>query len=263
MRDENYITIQGWMRNKLSLKGNALIVYAVIHGFSQDGKSWFTGAVAYLAKWCGISPRATSAILADLEKRGLIVRGKSEKGSTVPFKAVLPTEETSGGGMKKLHRGYEETSGGGYEETSYNNSRRDIDSDNTSLIPSGSGEVSQEQHEKELYHLIMNTFEEKQPGERFTSYPAEGKATKEIIKKVVSRTKNREEQTRFAIGMIKAFAWIRENDRFYGGKPFLPSQLNSYSVWEHVLSAAHERAKKKREEEKESPFMRELEGIRL
>jgi hypothetical protein len=262
MRDENYITIQGWMRNQLGLKGNSLIVYAVIYGFSQDGKSWFTGSASYLADWCGISPRAISAILADLEKQSLIARGKSEKGSTVPFKAVLPKEETSGGGMKKLHRGYEETSGGGYEETSCNNPIRDIDSDNTSLIPSGS-EVSQEQHEKELYHLIMNTFEEKQPGERFTSYPAEGKATKEIIKKVTARTKNQEEQTRFAIGMIKAFAWIRENDRFYGGKPFLPSQLNAYTVWEHVLSAAHERAKKKRVEQEESPFMRELEGIRL
>ena len=37
MKDENYIVLQGWMINKLNLKGNELTVYALIYGYSQNG----------------------------------------------------------------------------------------------------------------------------------------------------------------------------------------------------------------------------------
>ena len=32
---ENYITVQGWMVTDLNLKGNELLIYACIYGFSQ------------------------------------------------------------------------------------------------------------------------------------------------------------------------------------------------------------------------------------
>ena len=32
---ENYVVVQGWMITELGLKGNELLIYAVIHGFSQ------------------------------------------------------------------------------------------------------------------------------------------------------------------------------------------------------------------------------------
>ena len=35
MNADNYINIQGWMRTDLDLKGNELLVYAIIYGFSQ------------------------------------------------------------------------------------------------------------------------------------------------------------------------------------------------------------------------------------
>jgi hypothetical protein len=41
----NYISIQGWMVEQLGLKGNELLAYALIHGFSQDGKNQFTGSM--------------------------------------------------------------------------------------------------------------------------------------------------------------------------------------------------------------------------
>ena len=34
---DNYVAIQGWMITDLNLKGNDLLIYAVIYGFSQDG----------------------------------------------------------------------------------------------------------------------------------------------------------------------------------------------------------------------------------
>ena len=48
---ENYITIQGWMRTELELKGNDLMVYAIIYGFSQSESNRFTGSLQYLADW--------------------------------------------------------------------------------------------------------------------------------------------------------------------------------------------------------------------
>ena len=53
VHNENYITIQGWMINELGLKGNSLIIYATIYGFSQTNNCEFTGSANYLAQWCG------------------------------------------------------------------------------------------------------------------------------------------------------------------------------------------------------------------
>ena len=35
IKNENYVVIQGWMVNELNLKGNDLMVYAIIYGFTQ------------------------------------------------------------------------------------------------------------------------------------------------------------------------------------------------------------------------------------
>jgi hypothetical protein len=67
VKNENYITIQGWMVNKLQLKGNALMVYAIIYGFSQEENSWFTGTSNYLAEWCNCSRQSISTILKNAQ----------------------------------------------------------------------------------------------------------------------------------------------------------------------------------------------------
>ena len=72
MKDNNYITIQGWMVNKLKLSGNELMVYAIIYGFSQDNESKFTGSGQYIANSAGISRRAVTLILNELTKKGYI-----------------------------------------------------------------------------------------------------------------------------------------------------------------------------------------------
>ena len=63
IKDENFVNIQGWMLTKLHLKGNQLIVYAVIYGFSQDDESWFTCSCNYLAEWCGASRQTVISAL--------------------------------------------------------------------------------------------------------------------------------------------------------------------------------------------------------
>lgn len=76
LRDNTYITIQSFMINELNLKGNELIVYAIIYGFSQDSKSAYYGGVQYLADWCNVSRQAVSKILSTLVTGGLIKRSE-------------------------------------------------------------------------------------------------------------------------------------------------------------------------------------------
>lgn len=70
--DENFVTIQGWMRTGLGLKGNDLLVYAAIYGFSQKEDQWFTGGQQYLAELCGSPERSIRRNLQNLEDLGLI-----------------------------------------------------------------------------------------------------------------------------------------------------------------------------------------------
>ena len=78
MKNENYVVIQGWMVNELKLSGNELILYALIYGFSQDGKSKFQGAMQYIADTLGISRQATLDLLKKLVDKKYI--GKFEYG---------------------------------------------------------------------------------------------------------------------------------------------------------------------------------------
>lgn len=74
VKDNNFVTIQGWMRTKLNLKGNELLAYAVIYGFSQTDGAKFTGSRKYLAEWCGCSMATIDRTLNSLVDKGLISR---------------------------------------------------------------------------------------------------------------------------------------------------------------------------------------------
>ena len=76
MKDQNFIVIQGWMINNLELKGNRLIVFAIIYGFSQDGKSKFNGSLEYLMKTINGSKNTVLKAIKDLEEQGLIIKEK-------------------------------------------------------------------------------------------------------------------------------------------------------------------------------------------
>lgn len=100
VRDENFIAIQGWMRTKLNLKGNELLVYAIIYGFSQTENQRFTGSLQYLADWCGATKQGVLKNLKSLVDKGLL--GKEEKLSngvklvdyyTTPLNGVLNSVE--------------------------------------------------------------------------------------------------------------------------------------------------------------------------
>lgn len=72
MNRDNYLVIQGWMITELNLKGNDLLVYAIIYGFSQTEDQYFKEGLKYLADWCASSKQGISKNLKNLIDRNLI-----------------------------------------------------------------------------------------------------------------------------------------------------------------------------------------------
>lgn len=103
IKDESFYTVQGWMRTRLGLVGNELIVYALLFGFSQDGISEFRGNEQYIEEFTGASHATIGRVKKSLEARGLIERTKYA-GKTDGFKCVpldkLPPEIFERGELK-------------------------------------------------------------------------------------------------------------------------------------------------------------------
>lgn len=94
VKDTNFIAIQGWMRNQLNLKGNELLIYALIYGFSQDGNSSFKGSRKYIAEWCGCSLDTVDRSLGSLINKGLLTKypHTDDYGNRlVDYVAIQPT----------------------------------------------------------------------------------------------------------------------------------------------------------------------------
>jgi hypothetical protein len=129
MKDTNYITIQGWMVNKLGLSGNDLLTYAIIYGFSQDEESSFKGASSYLAKCLNVSRRTIFDILSRLVEKRLILKEEYTRNGLKYCDYRTPKDAQrnalsrrgdaeSAQGMQNLHTPYEESAQGGYAESS-------------------------------------------------------------------------------------------------------------------------------------------------
>lgn len=72
VKDNNYICIQAFMVNQLELKGNELLVYALIYGYSQTEENRYTGSLQYIADWLNSSKQTVINTLKSLLEKGLI-----------------------------------------------------------------------------------------------------------------------------------------------------------------------------------------------
>jgi len=72
VKNENYTVIQGFMINELNLKGNELLIYAIIYGFSQLEGQEFNGTLQYLADWCNATKQGVIKCLNSLIEKGFI-----------------------------------------------------------------------------------------------------------------------------------------------------------------------------------------------
>ena len=118
--NRNFIAIQGWMVNDLGLKGNELLVYAIIHGFSQAEGQKFEGSLQYLADWTNSSKQGIQKNLKSLIDKGLIEKtSRTVQGNNI---VAYYTTELHGGYTTELH--------GGIQLSCTNNIDKNIDIDN-------------------------------------------------------------------------------------------------------------------------------------
>lgn len=124
MGTNNYIVILDWMVSELGLRGNELLVYALIYGFSQDGESEFTGSIQYICKRTGAGRTTVVETLARLKSKG-VIEARNYKVSNVTFCAYKSTIRKGGadfdGVVRNLYKGSTETVQGGSTETVHNN----------------------------------------------------------------------------------------------------------------------------------------------
>ena len=110
--DDNYTTIQGFMRNNLGLCGNELIAFSIVFGFSQAPDTAFTGGLQYIADWCGCSYRTAVTVMQSLVNKELVIKTETVKNGVkfCSYRAVC-----------KNFIGCEKISHGGSEKISHNN----------------------------------------------------------------------------------------------------------------------------------------------
>ena len=104
VNDNNFIMVSGWMRTRLGLKGNELMLFAMIYGFCQDGNNSYKCSIKYIQDWLGCARQTAVSVIKSLEEKGLIVKSKNKANDsydaneyTVDFVKI---EEYKGGSPK-------------------------------------------------------------------------------------------------------------------------------------------------------------------
>ena len=165
IKDENYYQIQGWMINRLGLKGIPLSVYAIIYGFSQDGENEYTGSVQYLCDFCGrvSKPTIINALKELVEKKLLFRREEIINGVQFNrYKVNLQVVKNLYGGSKESLPGEVKNLDGGDKESLPNNKEDNKD---------------KKENRKEIYAAIIGRLNERAG----TNYKPSSKATQEYI----------------------------------------------------------------------------------
>ncbi len=110
VKDGNYFVVQSFMVKDLKLKGNELIIYAIIYGFSQAENQAFTGSLQYLADWTNSTKQGVLKSLKSLQEKGYIIKNENYINSvkfveyyTTNFNRVLNKVEQ--GVLNKVEQG--------------------------------------------------------------------------------------------------------------------------------------------------------------
>jgi hypothetical protein len=111
IKDTNFFLVNGWMINRLNLKGAALQVFAIIYGFSQDGEGSFTGSLQYLCDFTNSSKNTVIKALKELVEKEYITKTENSINGVrfCTYKANAPL-------VQNLNMGSAETEPGGSSE---------------------------------------------------------------------------------------------------------------------------------------------------
>lgn len=115
VKDENFISISGWMVTRLGLKGNELLVYAIIYGFSQDDETRFTGSLQYLADWTNSTKQSCIKCLKSLAEKGYITKYEKIVNGVkfCEYQAVKPNSMV----VNKVEHGIKQSLTGGIKQS--------------------------------------------------------------------------------------------------------------------------------------------------
>ena len=129
VKNENYIVIQGFMVKELKLKGNELLIYSIIHGFSQTENQRFTGGLQYLADWTNSTKQGVIKNLKSLVEKGYIEK-EDKIINGVKFCEYYATELNTV--LNKVEQGIKQSLMGGIKQSLPNN--KDIDNINNNIF---------------------------------------------------------------------------------------------------------------------------------
>ena len=103
MKRNDYINIQAPMIVDLHLKGNDLLIFALIHGYTKDGKNTCRASLSYMAEWLCTDKAAVSKIIARLVKEGFVNKLEYYEGGvkcyeyTTNYEALLAKKAENDG----------------------------------------------------------------------------------------------------------------------------------------------------------------------
>jgi hypothetical protein len=121
IKDGNFIVIQSFMVKDLKLKGNELVTYAIIYGFSQDGENRFTGSLQYICDWTNSTKQGIMKTLKNLVEKGLVEKTEIYKNgvkfveyhvtefTTMQQSLTEDTTKFNGGGKQSLTGGMQQS----------------------------------------------------------------------------------------------------------------------------------------------------------
>lgn len=162
IKNENYIVIQGFMVNELNLKGNELLIYAIIYGFSQLEGQEFNGTLQYLANWCNSTKQGVLKALKSLIDKGLIEK-KENKINNISFILYHTTKfntikQSLTGDETKFNEGIKQSLMGGIKQSLINNNIdiNNINNNNNKYIYMG--KFKRIKITEEEYQRLINDF---------------------------------------------------------------------------------------------------------
>lgn len=152
VNEKSFITIQAFMVNDLHLKGNELLIYAIIWGFSQDGESEFTGSLQYLADWCNTSKQTVISALQSLCEKQLILKNVEVKNNIrfCTYKTSMVFKNLEQGSQKTL-MGYSKNFNGGSQNSLPNNITDTLDN----TISNNIGAEKKQKHKNGTYQNVL------------------------------------------------------------------------------------------------------------
>lgn len=163
-----YIVIQDWMISDLQLRGNELLTYALIYGFSQDGESEFKGSLKYISSFLGVSKSTAQRNLENLVNRGVIEK-RVEEISGVKFNRYIAREKAEPpivkmgtgcgqngyGGVVKTSTGCSQNGYGGVVKMGTNNTNIYNTNNNTSNNTKDKGAPARYFEDEELNNKFL------------------------------------------------------------------------------------------------------------